>query len=372
VVAARTGTVALAYLAGDSQATDSVAIDAATLSVTRRYFDPYGNPRGTTPATFPAGQKGFIGGTADTATGLTNLGARQYQPATGSFISPDPLLKPYDPQDLNAYIYAKGNPATYSDPTGQCSDPGCAGAEHAPPYHPGGAGIPCGTAGGRACNPPKGSSSAPTDPAGSDGGRRICNGYGCASRDWWRNHHDDPAAHTRAPVTRPPETCISLPRLGRGKFCMPDTKGSGFNWWSWFEKGGSWLLAVMSGFAPFAETAAGAGAGAFVFDLTDIENVEQHLKGIEAWLDVPHNRAMVNRIRAAISEGRALTEGEYNFMLHELTEADLMTRGVEQKLAHEFAGKVHPTFANYDKEVVKEFFEYFNDNWLKYWERREK
>ena len=117
-IAARTGASTLAYLAGDQQGTDSVAIDSGTLSVTRRYYDPYGNARGTAPSSFPVGEKGFVGGANDTATGLTNLGAREYQPGTGSFISPDPLLKPYDPQNLNAYAYAADNPSTYSDPSG--------------------------------------------------------------------------------------------------------------------------------------------------------------------------------------------------------------------------------------------------------------
>ena len=117
-VATRTGASSVAYLAGDQQGTDSVAIDSATLDATRRYFDPYGNPRGTAPSSFPTGEKGFVGGAADKATGLTDLGAREYQPATGSFITPDPLLNPDDPQDLNPYAYAHGNPATDSDPTG--------------------------------------------------------------------------------------------------------------------------------------------------------------------------------------------------------------------------------------------------------------
>jgi RHS repeat-associated protein len=119
-VASRAGTGSVAYLAGDQQGTDTLAIDAATLGVTRRYYDPYGNPRGGAAGGFPAGQKGFIGGTADTDTGLTNLGAREYQPATASFISPDPLLNPYEPGHLNAYAYAQDNPVTYSDPSGQC------------------------------------------------------------------------------------------------------------------------------------------------------------------------------------------------------------------------------------------------------------
>jgi RHS repeat-associated protein len=117
-VATRTGASAVAYLVGDEQGTDSVAIDSATLAVTRRWYDPYGNPRGPAAAGFPTGEQGFIGGATDTATGLTDLGAREYQPGTGSFITPDPLLKPYDPQDLNPYAYAEGNPSTNADPTG--------------------------------------------------------------------------------------------------------------------------------------------------------------------------------------------------------------------------------------------------------------
>jgi RHS repeat-associated protein len=121
-VAALTGASSLAYLIGDQQGTDSLAINAATLAMTRRYYDPYGNPVGAPVTGFPAGEKGFVGGADDPATGLTDLGAREYQPQTGSFISTDPLLNPYDPQDLNAYTYAADNPASESDPTGASAD----------------------------------------------------------------------------------------------------------------------------------------------------------------------------------------------------------------------------------------------------------
>jgi RHS repeat-associated protein len=86
--------------------------------VTHRYYNSYGNQVGTPPASWP-GNKGFVGGTDSKATGLTNLGAREYQPQTEAFISPDSLLNPDDPQDLNAYAYASDNPATDEDPTGQ-------------------------------------------------------------------------------------------------------------------------------------------------------------------------------------------------------------------------------------------------------------
>ena len=125
-IATRTGAATVSFLAGDQQGTSTVAISAASLAVTRRYYDPYGNPLGTSSASFPAGEKGFVGGADDAATGLTDLGVREYQPDTGSFISTDPIQNSYDPQDLNAYAYAADNPATLSDPTGAAPD-------HCPP-----------------------------------------------------------------------------------------------------------------------------------------------------------------------------------------------------------------------------------------------
>jgi RHS repeat-associated protein len=127
-VAARSSSGSVTYLTGDSQGTDTLAINSATLAVTRRYYDPYGNPVGPAPASWP-GNRGFVGGSTDAATGLTNLGAREYNPATAAFVSPDPLLSPYDPEDLNAYGYGADSPATNSDPTGAmyCSGSGYCG-----------------------------------------------------------------------------------------------------------------------------------------------------------------------------------------------------------------------------------------------------
>jgi RHS repeat-associated protein len=116
------GTAAGAFVAqvSDHQGTSGLGIDLATLAATRRTTDPFGNPRGAQPSTW-AGDKGFVNGTKDTATGLTNLGARQYQPSTGRFLSTDPLLDAADPQSWNGYAYADNNPVTNSDPDGrQC------------------------------------------------------------------------------------------------------------------------------------------------------------------------------------------------------------------------------------------------------------
>ncbi len=100
-VAARTCAGTIDYLIGDQQGTATLAIDSATLAVTRRYYDPYGNPSAPRPRPGPA-TEGFVGGTADTATGLTNLGAREYNPATRLHLTRPPAqpLRPAGPQRL--------------------------------------------------------------------------------------------------------------------------------------------------------------------------------------------------------------------------------------------------------------------------------
>jgi RHS repeat-associated protein len=150
-IAARTTGGDFQYLTGDQQGTDTIAIDAGTLAVTRRYYDPYGDPIGTPPASWP-GTKGFVGGTTDRDTGLVNLGAREYNAATGSFISPDSVLVPTDPQDLNAYAYATDDPATLSDPSGRHAEPppgeyGCPSSEPGCPGYSGPGGKTAGAGG---------------------------------------------------------------------------------------------------------------------------------------------------------------------------------------------------------------------------------
>jgi RHS repeat-associated protein len=120
-VAARTSAGTVDYLAGGSQGTSTLAIDAGSLQASWRYFDPYGNPVGAQPASWP-GTRGFVGGSADASTSLDDLGAREYQPADGAFISPDPVLSSYHPQDLNPYAYGYDNPAANADPTGLCAN----------------------------------------------------------------------------------------------------------------------------------------------------------------------------------------------------------------------------------------------------------
>ncbi|MFF0747159.1 polymorphic toxin-type HINT domain-containing protein [Streptomyces sp. NPDC004111] len=114
----------LSFLTGDHHGTSSLAIDSATLAVTsKRYTGLFGAPRGEASKTWPD-DKAFLGKPADAATGLTHIGAREYDPAIGQFISVDPLLTTDSAQSLNGYNYANQHPATSSDPTGLCDDPG--------------------------------------------------------------------------------------------------------------------------------------------------------------------------------------------------------------------------------------------------------
>ncbi|UCA52728.1 RHS repeat-associated core domain-containing protein [Streptomyces sp. WA6-1-16] len=113
----------LSFLAADHHGTSSIATDATTQAVTKRYSTPFGAPRGTKPTSWPD-DKAFLGKPADSATGLTHIGAREYDPGIGQFISVDPLLEIDKHQTLNGYSYAGQAPATNSDPTGTCLDPG--------------------------------------------------------------------------------------------------------------------------------------------------------------------------------------------------------------------------------------------------------
>ena len=111
------------YLIADRQGTGALEIDSQTQQVTRRQYKPFGETRDQSGTWI--GQQGYVGGTQDDNTGLTNLGAREYDPSIGRFLSPDPVLDSGSPQSWNAYDYADDTPVTSSDPSGGCADIDC-------------------------------------------------------------------------------------------------------------------------------------------------------------------------------------------------------------------------------------------------------
>jgi RHS repeat-associated protein len=103
-------------LVPDYQNTVSHQIDNATGELRTTRQTPYGDTRGQTPTGW-TGDRGFVGGTKNT-TGLTRIGARDYDPQLGKFITVDPIQNLDDPLQWNPYLYANNTPTTKSDPTG--------------------------------------------------------------------------------------------------------------------------------------------------------------------------------------------------------------------------------------------------------------
>ncbi len=50
--------------------------------------------------------------------GLSHMGARDYDPSTGTFLSRDPWARPDGMSWVGTYAYTDGNPVSYWDPTG--------------------------------------------------------------------------------------------------------------------------------------------------------------------------------------------------------------------------------------------------------------
>lgn len=114
-VAVRTSS-GFSFLITDQQGTATAAVAMTTLAITRRKQLPFGATRSEQTESIP-GTRGFVGGTDD-PTGLIHLGAREYDPILGRFLSVDPVIDTDDPAQLNAYSYAHNAPVTNSDPDG--------------------------------------------------------------------------------------------------------------------------------------------------------------------------------------------------------------------------------------------------------------
>ncbi|MFH9083690.1 RHS repeat-associated core domain-containing protein [Streptomyces sp. NPDC017673] len=155
------------YLIPDRQGTSTLAVDSQSQAVTRRQYKPFGESRDQS-GTWTAGQRGYVGGTQDDNTGLTNLGAREYDPTIGRFLSPDPLLDPGSPQTWNAYDYAGDSPVTESDPSGLCMADQC------------GIGYPIGGTGTSKSNPKRYVDTGPVDPGGAGHNSAVCHHGHCS------------------------------------------------------------------------------------------------------------------------------------------------------------------------------------------------
>jgi RHS repeat-associated protein len=110
-------------IASDQHGTNTLYLNYTAQTPTWRQFDPFGNDRGTGVTWID--NRTFLNDVTDNTSDLVDIGARWYDPVTGSFISLDPLLETDSPLQLNGYSYAANDPVSESDPDGQCaSEPG--------------------------------------------------------------------------------------------------------------------------------------------------------------------------------------------------------------------------------------------------------
>ncbi|MFG2045656.1 polymorphic toxin-type HINT domain-containing protein [Dactylosporangium sp. NPDC048998] len=107
-------------LATDHQASANLTVNVTTAAVQRRWYTPYGDDRATQGG-WPT-DRGFLNKQTNASTGLLDVGAREYDPKLGTFISPDLVIAPGDPSTFNAYAYAGHSPITTSDPSGLMRD----------------------------------------------------------------------------------------------------------------------------------------------------------------------------------------------------------------------------------------------------------
>jgi RHS repeat-associated protein len=115
LVASREAGGGLSWHSTDHQGTSQVTVKASDFKLAKRRIAPFGTDRGTNP-TWPR-QYGYVGGEVDPA-GTVHLGAREYDPGLGRFISADPIFDVADPQSYQGYAYANNTPISGTDSDG--------------------------------------------------------------------------------------------------------------------------------------------------------------------------------------------------------------------------------------------------------------
>lgn len=101
----------VSWLHADQVGSIRLTTDASGAVRSSRTWDAYGNVKASSG---PVPILGYAGQYLDVETGYQYLRARYYDPATGQFLTADPLLA----ASMEPYGYAAGNPVNFSDPTG--------------------------------------------------------------------------------------------------------------------------------------------------------------------------------------------------------------------------------------------------------------
>lgn len=125
-----TGTPVTRYYHPDHLGSTNVVTDSNGNLVQTLDYYPYGATRINTQVNNSNVLRQFIGQFTDSSN-LSYLNARYYDSSRGQFLSQDPMFigdprqqNLMNPQSLNSYSYAEGNPITNSDPSGLLSAKG--------------------------------------------------------------------------------------------------------------------------------------------------------------------------------------------------------------------------------------------------------
>jgi RHS repeat-associated protein len=106
------------YIHTDALGSPVATTDAAGVVVEQQVYEPYGAPIAHGPTDGP----GYTGHVEDSATGLTYMQQRYYDPSIGRFLSVDPVTAYENPIGaFNRYWYANNNPYKFTDPDGRQS-----------------------------------------------------------------------------------------------------------------------------------------------------------------------------------------------------------------------------------------------------------
>jgi RHS repeat-associated protein len=110
------------YRHSDWLGTSRLATTPSSPPTNHLYYDGAYAPFGESYAETGTTDRDFTGQNQDTVSGLYDFLYREYNPAHGRWMSPDPIglaaADPLRPQTWNRYAYVENNPLLYIDPDG--------------------------------------------------------------------------------------------------------------------------------------------------------------------------------------------------------------------------------------------------------------
>lgn len=98
--------------------TDSAVNTVGSTVSGTRVLDAFGNARTAATGSLATSAIGFAGQYLESATGLYDMRARNYAPATGRFTANDPVAVPMGMHYVAGYSYAFNHPLTGTDLSG--------------------------------------------------------------------------------------------------------------------------------------------------------------------------------------------------------------------------------------------------------------